>query len=75
MVTETQTPTRTPIYEMSNEQLLFIFNDEMSPPWKRDIAREILQERMVELDEQISACVAAIEAYGLNRYGNSRKVE
>jgi hypothetical protein len=38
-------PKRTPLSAMSDEQLQFIAEDELVPPWRRAIAAMLLAER------------------------------
>ena len=59
----TLTPLRTPLHEMSDEQLRFIVEDELAAPWRREIAETLLGEREIKLGQEESALVQRISAY------------
>jgi len=62
MGTPTPTLARTPLHEMSDEQLRFYVEDELAPAWKRGIAEMLLGERTLET-EQVSDLALRISAY------------
>ena len=54
------TLSRTPLHEMSDEQLRFYAEDELAQAWKRGIAVMILREREVKAEDpsDLSACAS-----------------
>ena len=56
---------RTPLHEMSVEQLRFIAEDELEPPWRREIAEMLLGERKPD-PESISDLALRVAPYSLH---------
>lgn len=65
MITTTDQPvTRTPLYAMTTEQLLFYVADDLASFEKRTLAEKILEDRIAECEAIVASCVEQIEAYG-----------
>jgi hypothetical protein len=59
----TPTQSRTPLHEMETDQLRFMAEDELTPPWKREIVEMLLGERSNPEIEKVSTLVERISAY------------